>query len=124
MELEEKLGDGLEVTSFKKIISRRFSEFLEGEELESVTLWLEQIVMRKGCSEFGFAKMFPYFNRSEHAISNHLEEYKELGIEISFYYGTKDWMNTCFNGLNVSTQLEEAGQKVIMVPEAGHHIYF
>ena len=68
--------------------------------------------------------MFPYFNRSEHAISNHLEEYQELGLEITFYYGEKDWMNTSFNGLNVSTQLHDDGHKVYIVPDAGHHIYF
>lgn len=108
----------------KRFAKRRFGDKIEGEELEAVAEYLEQIIMRSGSSEYAFRKMFPYFNRSDHAICNSLDEYKEKNIDISFYYGSKDWMNTNFNGYNVSHQLLEAGEKVYMVEDAGHHIYF
>mmetsp|Transcript_3993 Transcript_3993/g.3339 ORF Transcript_3993/g.3339 Transcript_3993/m.3339 type:complete len:216 (-) Transcript_3993:80-727(-) len=108
----------------KKFIRRRFGANLEGEELEAIAEYLEQIIMRDGSSEYAFRKMFPFFQRSDRAISNYLDEYKKLGVEISFYYGTDDWMNTSFNGLHVSQQLENEGEKVYIIEDAGHHIYF
>ncbi|CAI2372620.1 unnamed protein product [Moneuplotes crassus] len=123
-EMARKAGRFLGAFLVKKFARRRFRGELIEEELEAIAEYLTQVTLRKGSSEYGFAKMFPYFNRSEHAVSNHLEEYKELGLEISFYFGEKDWMNTCFNGFNVSQQLQDAGEKVYIVPEAGHHIYF
>lgn len=33
-------------------------------------------------------------------------------------------MDTSFNGVNISQQLQDSGEKVYIVPDAGHHIYF
>lgn len=108
----------------KRFAARRFAGELEGEELETFKEYMKQIIMRKGSSEYAFGQMFPNFMISEHAISNHIEDYKELGIEISFYYGTEDWMDTKYNGKRISKQLKDLDQKVYIVPDAGHHIYF
>lgn len=89
-----KSGRFLGTYFLKRFARRRFEQELEEEETEAMAEYLAQIIMRRGSSEYAFPKMFPNFNFSEHAIQNHLEDYKELGIEISFYFGEYDWMNT------------------------------
>lgn len=107
----------------KKAIQKRVPD-MGDEEAEVFTEYMHQIIMGRGSSEYGFGVMFPDFNFSDKAISNFLEEYKEHGIEISFYYGSYDWMDTSFNGSHVSEQLRDAGERVYIVDDAGHHLYF
>ncbi|CAI2372178.1 unnamed protein product [Moneuplotes crassus] len=123
-EMARKAGRFLGSYMIKKFIHGRFSNELDAEQLEAIKEYLSQIILRKGSSEYGFVKMFPYFNRSENAILNHLDEYNELNLEISFYYGTKDWMDTCFNQTKVSQKLKDVGKKVYLIQDAGHHLYF
>jgi len=106
-----------------KAVKRRFPN-LPDEEIRAFTEYMHQIIMMRGSSEFGFGLMFPDLMYSDKAISNFIEEYKEHGIEISFYYGTHDWMDTKFNGENISQQLTDRGEKVYIIHDAGHHIYF
>ncbi|CAI2372487.1 unnamed protein product [Moneuplotes crassus] len=108
----------------KMAIRQRFDNELDIKDLKAIVQYLEQITLRKEGSESAFVKMFPHFNRSKYAICNYLDEYEELDIEISFYYGECDWMNSCYNGLNVSQQLENSGHKVYIVPDTSHHLYF
>jgi pimeloyl-ACP methyl ester carboxylesterase len=119
-----KAGSWLGGYFVRRFAGRRFAGELEGDELEAFKQYMKQIVMRKGSSEYAFVKMFPNLMMSEHAISNHIEDYQDLGIEVTFYYGTNDWMNTKHNGKKVSRQLKDKGQKVYIVKDAGHHIYF
>lgn len=109
--LARKSGRWLGPYLIKRFVKRRISNLPE-DELEAFANYMVQIIMRKGSGEFGFGIMFPNFMYSDKAIAYHLDEYKELGIEISFYYGSVDWMDSSFNGKRVSKQLKEKGQKV------------
>lgn len=107
----------------KKSLQKKFPNLTENER-DALCDYMHQIIMRKGSSEYGFGKMFPDFMLSDKAIGNHLDEYHDLGIEISFYYGTRDWMDTDFNGKKISKQLVEREENVYIIDDAGHHIYF
>ena len=108
----------------KRAIRRRFAKSIPEDEMDLMCDYMHHIIMNKGCSEPALNIMFPNFMVTEKAISNFLEEYIENNIEISFYYGTHDWMNSSFNGDNVSRQIEDNGHKVYIIEDAGHHIYF
>lgn len=97
---------------------------LNDDARELMVKYFHQITMRKGCGEFGFAIMFPDFMFSDKAIFNFLDTYKKNSTEISFYFGTKDSMDSDFNGRKVSQQLADAGYIVYMIQEGGHHLYF
>lgn len=107
----------------RRFVRRRFPR-MEEDEINTFCDYMHQIIMRKGSSEYGFSKMFPNFMYSDKAISNHLDEYHDLGIEISFYYGSSDWMNTDFNGTKIYDQLKDKGEKIYKIKKAGHHLYF
>lgn len=53
-----------------------------------------------------------------------LEELRRNNIEVSFVYGDKDWLDTDINKKKVSQQLKEAGYKVDILENCGHHLYF
>jgi len=107
----------------KSVLTRKFKK-LDEEERDAFIEYMHQIIMKKGSSEYGFGKMFPNFMYSDKAIGNHIHEYKNYGIEVSFYYGTHDWMDTDFNGDKISNQLMDAREKVYLIDDASHHIYF
>lgn len=106
----------------KKTIKGRLSS-LSDDEKELYAEYSHHIIMNTGSSEKAMNIMFPHFNVSEYAISNYLDEYLNNDIEISFYYGSHDWMNTSYNGDYISKQLRKAGHKVYIIKDAGHHLY-
>ena len=54
---------------------------------------------------------------------NNLEAFQAWGIDISFFYGSRDTMNTYFQGLHISEQLQEKQIKVYIVADASHQIW-
>jgi pimeloyl-ACP methyl ester carboxylesterase len=104
-------------------IKRRITKGL-GQNLPELTDYMHQIIMAEEGSESAFNIMFPDFFMTDRPIMKFVEQYKEHGIEVSFYYGDRDWMDTNFNGKYVSEQLNEIGAKVYMVDNCGHHLYF
>ena len=56
-------------------------------------------------------------------IFNELDTYHSHGIDITFVYGDRDWLNTAMNGRKVSKQLKDRGEKVLMVEDSDHHLY-
>jgi abhydrolase domain-containing protein 5 len=107
---------------------RKFIELklqkLTVEEANALYEYIHNITLSRGSSEYAFAIMFPDIAFTDKAIFNHLEDYRDLGVDVSFFYGTKDWWDTTFNSTPVSKQLMKERIKVIMIEDSGHHLYF
>ena len=56
-------------------------------------------------------------------IFNELDKFKSQGIEKSFVYGDRDWIDTWMGGPPVSEMLRERGEKVYIIEDSDHHIY-
>mmetsp|Transcript_16731 Transcript_16731/g.14649 ORF Transcript_16731/g.14649 Transcript_16731/m.14649 type:complete len:124 (-) Transcript_16731:61-432(-) len=94
---------------------------MENEELEIVINYFYQILMQEGSGEYSFVPMFPKMWFTDEAILGYLGEYKNL--DISFYYGNKDWIDSSYSGKKCSEILIQKGIRVFIVPNSGHHIY-
>ena len=94
------------------------------DDFDTMYNYFTQIFMRKGSSESALHSLFEYGIIPYTPIIDSLKDFKEQGIEVSFHYGTRDWMDTEFNGEKVSQILKEEGADVYMVDDADHHLYF
>ena len=52
-----------------------------------------------------------------------LPEFQKLGIPFHFAFGERDWLNTSFNGENISTKMQEEGHSVDVISNTGHQLY-
>ena len=68
--------------------------------------------------------MFEHGLLTDNPIIDHIDDLKDQGIEVSFYYGSRDWMNTDFNDKKISEILIERGEKVFIIDNSDHHLYF
>ena len=64
--------------------------------------YLYQICWRSGSGEHALHVMSEHGLLTDNSIIDHIDFLKEQGIEVSFYYGSSDWMNTDFSGKKVS----------------------
>ena len=86
--------------------------------------YLYQILLRSGSGEHALHIMFEHGLLTDFPIIDHIDDIKQQGIEVSFYYGSKDWMNTDFNGVKISEILLERGEHISIIDNSDHHIYF
>ena len=68
--------------------------------------------------------MFEHGLFTDNSIIDHIDDLKEQGIEVSFYYGSRDWMDTDFNDKKISEILIERGEKVFIIDNSDHRLYF
>ncbi len=45
-------------------------------------------------------------------------------VDVSFFYGTWDWMNLKLDETSIADKLEDLGLPVYYVEDASHHVYF
>ena len=64
--------------------------------------YLYQICWRSESGEHALHVMSEHGLLTDNSIIDHIDFLKEQGIEVSFYYGSSDWMNTDFSGKKVS----------------------
>jgi hypothetical protein len=85
--------------------------------------YLYQICALKGSGEYGINNMFDRVLFSYTPLVQDIETLREK-FDLSFFYGTRDWMDLDFDGESISTILKKIGVKVYMIDDADHHIYF
>lgn len=116
-------GRGIAGMMLKKFMKYRLTS-VSDDDFDKLYNYLFQILMRKGSSEYALNIMFKHIFMTPTPIIESIEELSQKNIDVSFYYGTKDWMNTTLNDIHISQQLEMFGLKVYLVKESGHHLYF
>ena len=87
-------------------------------------MYLYQIFCRSGSGEHALHVMFEHGLFTDNSIIDHIDDLKAQGIEVSFYYGSRDWMDTDFNDKKISEILIERGEKVFIIDNSDHRLYF
>ena len=79
------------ISSFfiRKFIELRMRN-LTDEESSALHAYIHNVSLSRGSSEYAFAIMFPDIVFSDKAIFAHLQDYRNLGVEVSFFYGAND----------------------------------
>ena len=81
-------------------------------------------MLRSGSGEHALHVMFEHGLLTDNSIIDYIEFLKEQGIEVSFYYGSRDWIHTDFSEKKVSEILLDRGEKVYIIDNSDHHLYF
>ena len=71
---------------------------MESQEASVISNYFQQLLLRQGSGEYSFVPMFPkmWFVKASKSILANLEQLK--GINVSFYFGDNDWIDTSYNG--------------------------
>jgi hypothetical protein len=110
----------------KPLMKKSIKKFLgpmSNEELEDAWEFYYQVCMAKESSEVAITRLMQFYIIPHTPILHELNRFKELGIEVVFAYGDKDWLDTEFNGQKISDQLKEAGHTVDIISKSEHNLY-
>jgi len=90
--------------------------------VDAISSYFYQILLRPGSGEFALRVMFKYCLFTDKPIVKMLPEMKRNGIEVSFYFGSKDWMDNAYGGEKVSDTLKGLGEKVYIIENSDHQL--
>jgi cardiolipin-specific phospholipase len=97
--------------------SRRFS-YLDEDLNSSFSSYIHAISVGKGSGEFSASSLLVPGAYARFPITERLQK---LQMPVSFIYGSNDWMN--HKHAVVARDEMKEGTKILVVHEAGHHLY-
>jgi len=106
----------------KDVLKNRSHHFPE-EDLADLYPYFYQITMAKGSGEYAMSKIIQITLEANEPLYLDLLYIKKQNIPISLAYGSDDYINTKFNGVNVSESLISDGFDVHIIPQSSHQVY-
>jgi len=97
---------------------------LSEDEKQIVFDYYYQITMRSGSAEIAIFKLMEQPILAFDPIFNEIDNIKRSGVKLYFVYGDRDWIDTDMANVRISSQLKEKGEKVFILEDCDHHLYF
>jgi cardiolipin-specific phospholipase len=84
--------------------------------------YIYQVCLKKGSGEYALNVLFEEVIFAKNPIMNDIDELWSK-VDVSFFYGTRDWMNLAVKDEHISTTLENYALPVYHIEDASHHLY-